>query len=311
MEQEFEKPELQPEPALSPDGRVMPGRGERVPMPAGPGSPRRAGAEKSFNGFGLVAAAILTAGLAGAIVFRGDIRNAAPPSAAQPPAVQVVVTEPSKAPPVALAPAPVAPIQLPSELSSLGAPGSPVETIAQTPHSLSSPMPFFSSDEAEVIPKTSALQPYENSRKPAQQPASARPVLPAADQLTPRLQPRGIRPVWTPRANAGLAALPAAGPCTINCAGAASGSKTNAALQGGESFVQHEVSTVFMGLCEGKYIYEYSNLTVNKTIGMKVVTSGGEAWTFTLKPGDKTSIKSSTEFVGNSFENYRISEVMN
>ena len=276
-------------------------------MPAGPDF-RRAGGGKSFNGFGLAAAAILTAGLAVGIVFRGDLHRAAPPDAAQPPAVQVVVKSPvSKAQPAAPAAAPVQRVQPPLELPSLMTSGSPVETAAPAANTSSSPMPFFSADDAEVIPKTQALQPY--GQEPANQSAAARPVLPAAERLTPRLQPVGGQAAGIPRA-AGLAALPAAGPCT-NCEGAVEGSRTNDTLQGGESFVQHEVGTSYKGICDGKYLYEYFNRTTNKTIGMRVVTSGGEAWSFTLRPGEKTSIKSSTEFVGNTFENIRVSEVMN
>ena len=304
MEQEFEKPELQPEPALPPGSISMPGPGERVPMPAGPGTARRQAGEKSFGGFGLVAAAILTAGLASAIVFRGDLRQAKPAFTAQPPAVQVVIAKPrAKAPP-----APAAAAQPPSELPSFVTSGSPVETAAPAPDSFSSPQPFFSSEEEAAVPRTAALQPYDKSSEPAQQPAAARPVLPAANRLTPRLQPVG--PAGIPRAAGGLAAMPAAGPCT-NCKSAVSGTKTNATLQGGETFVQHEVGTVYTGLCEGKYVYEYTNLTTNKTIVMRVVTSGGESWTFTLKPGEKTAIKSATEFSGGTAENIRLSEVMN
>jgi hypothetical protein len=277
-------------------------------MPAGPGTLRRHAGGKSFNGFGLVAAAILTAGLASIIVFKGDLRQARHAAPAQPTAAQVSVPGPlAKAPPpLSHSPAPVQP---PSEQPSLGTPGSPVEAAAPAADSFSSPTPFFSSEEEAAVPRTAALQPYEKSSEPGMQPAQARPVLPAANRLIPRLQPGG-QTAAVPRAAGALAALPAAGPCT-NCKSAVSGTKTNATLQGGESYVQHEVSTVYTGVCEGKYVYEYTNLTANKTIGMKVVTSGGEVWTFTLKPGEKTALKSATEFSGGNAENIRLSEVMN
>lgn len=310
MEQEFERPELQPEPVLPPGGTAMPRPGERVPMPAGPGTLRRTAGEKRSGVFGLAAAAVLTAGLAAAIVFRGDFRHAYHAAPVQPPAVQVVVKEPlAKAPLAPIRPAPVSPVRVPSELPSFQGMGGPVETVTPAPDNSSSPQPFFSSEESEVVPRTVALQPYENGAEPAQRPVSARAVLPAANRLTPRLQPGG-QMAAVPRAAGGLAALPASGPCTT-CDSAVAGTKTDAALQGGESFVQHEVSTLYTGLCEGKYVYEYANLTTNKTIGMKVLTSGGESWTFTLRPGEKTNIKSSTEFSGGNFENIRVSEVMN
>ena len=286
----------------------MPGPGERGPMPAGPGTLRRQAGGKSSNNLALAAAAILAAGLAFGVVFKADLRHPAQAVPQQPAAVLVIAKEtPAKAPSAphtaALA------VQPPAELPSLVTSGSPVETAAPAAGSFSSPLPFFNSEEDAVIPRTSALQPYENSQEPARQPASARPVLPAANRLTPRLQPVG--PAGSvPRAAAGLAAMPASGPCT-NCKSAVEGTKTDAALQRGESFVQYEVGTVYTGLCEGKYVYEYTNLTTNKTIGMKVVTGGGEVWTFTLKPGEKTALKSATEFSGGNYENIRLSEVMN
>lgn len=308
MEQEFERPELQPDPELQPGGIARPGPGERVPMPAGPGTARRQAGANRYNGLVLAAAAILAAGLAGAIVFRGDLRHAGQALPAQPPAVQVVVKTPSKAPPAL--PAPAARVQPPSELPSLVTSGNPVETASPAPGGLSSPMPFFNSEDEQVVPRVSALQPYGAAAEPGRQAVSARPVLPAANRLVPRLQPAGGRTAAVPRAGGGLAALPASGPCPT-CDSAVPGTKTDATLQGGESFVQHEVSTVYTGLCDGKYVYEYANLTTNKTIGMKVLTSGGESWSFTLRPGEKTNIKSSTEFSGGNFENIRLSEVMN
>jgi len=307
MEQEFEKPELQPE-AESPAGSIaLPGPGERVPMPAGPGTSRRSAGEKSSSNFGLVAAAILTAGLASAIVFKGDLRHTKPAVPALPPAAHALVKEPlSKAPPAPAAPARVTPAQLPSELPTAGTPGTPVETAAPAPDSFSSPLPFFSSEEDAAIPKASALQPYDNGAEPARQPASASPVLPAAARLIPRMQPGGgqaaASPVGTTPVSRGV--------CT-SCKSAVSGTKTSSTLQGGPSYVQHEIGVNYVGVCDGKYVYDYTNLTSNMTIGMKIVTSGGEAWTFTLKPGEKTSIKSSTEFVGNTFESYRTSQVIN
>ena len=311
MEQEFEKPELQPEPALPPGRIATPDPGERVPMPAGPGASRRTDGGNSTNWFGLAAAAILTAGLAAGIVFRGDLRQAKQAVQAQPPAMQVVVDQPlTKAPPVPPAAASVARVQPPSEPPSIGTPGSPVAEAASPSGGFSSPLPFFSSDEDEAVPSIPALQPYEDSAEPAQRSAAARPVLPAAIRLIPRLQPAGGQAAAITRAGYGLAAMPASGPCTT-CKSAVLGTKTNSELQGGKNYIQHEISTVYTGVCEGKYVYEYANLTANKTIGMKVITSGGEAWTFTLRPGEKQSIKSSTEFGGGNFENIRISEVMN
>ena len=108
----------------------------------------------------------------------------------------------------------------------------------------------------------------------------------------------------------GPAAAAAPGPC-VSCKGAVAGTKTNSGLQSGTSYVQHEIATTYGGVCDGKYVYDYTNLTSNKTIGMEVRTSGGESWTFTLKPGQKTSIKSSTEFTGGNYQNIRLSEVMN
>ena len=192
----------------------------------------------------------------------------------------------------------------PAEPPSSPLPGSlPTETVTPAPGS-SSPMPFFSSEESGVVPKVTALQPYQGPED-AQRAAPASTVLPAANRLIPRLQPGG-RTAAVPRAGG----LPSSGPCTT-CKTAVSGTKTKAALQGGESFIQNEISTTYTGVCEGQYVYEYANLTSNKTIGMKVITSGGEAWTFTLKPGQKTSIKSSTEFISGTYENIRLSEVMN
>ncbi len=304
MEKEFEKPELQAEPALSAGRISRPGPGERVPMPAGPGTSRRPAGERSSNIFGLVLAAVLAAGLASGIVFKGDVSRAKQAAPAQTNKVQVISKEAlAEAAPVSLSREPVNPVLPPSELATLETPGSPVETTAPAPRSIPSPLPFFNSEEAAVVPKTAALQPYNNSSEPAQNPASAGPVLPAASRLAPRLRPMG--------GPAGALAAPVSpGACT-SCAGAVAGVKTSAALQGGEGFIQHEISTTYAGLCEGKHIYDYVNLTSNKTIGMKVVTSAGEAWTFTLKPGEKTSLKSSTEFTGGNFESYRLSEVIN
>ncbi|PIU19382.1 MAG: hypothetical protein COT18_07805 [Elusimicrobia bacterium CG08_land_8_20_14_0_20_59_10] len=80
----------------------MPGPGERVPMPAGPGSARRRAGEKSAGRFGLVAAAILTAGLAAAMVFKGDFRQAQQAAPPAPTAVEVGVEGPlATAPPPA------------------------------------------------------------------------------------------------------------------------------------------------------------------------------------------------------------------
>jgi hypothetical protein len=307
MEQEFEKPELQPETALPQGGIAMPGPGERMPMPAGPGTARRQAGEKSSNAFGLAAAAILTAGLAAGIVFRGDLRRVKHDVPAQPPAVQVIVKAPlAKAPPAA---APAARVEPPSELPSLVTSGSPVETAAPAPGSFSSPQPFFSSEEDPAVPKIAALQPYNNGAEPARQPGAARPVLPAANRLTPRLQPSGGQYAAYP-AGAAAAAPVSRGVCT-SCKNAVSGTKTTSALQGGETYAQHEIGVNYGGVCDGKYLYDYTNLTSNMTIGMKIVTSGGEAWTFTLKPGEKTSIKSSTEFTSGTFESYRTSEVIN
>ncbi len=288
----------------------MPGSGERVPMPAGPGTSRRPAGEKSANIFGLAAAAILTAGLAAGIVFKGDLRPMKRAVAALPPAAQGIVKEPlSKAPPAPAAPARVAPAQPPSELPTPGTPGSPVETVAPAPDSFSSPLPFFNSEEDAVIPKTSALQPYNNGSEPAKQPVLARPVLPAANRLVPRLLPAGGQYAASP-AGATATTPVSRGVCT-SCKNAVSGTKTSSTLQGGQSYVQHEIDVNYGGVCDGKYIYDYTNLTSNMTIGMKIVTSGGEAWVFTLKPGEKTSIKSSTEFIGDTFESYRTSEVIN
>lgn len=279
-------------------------------MPAGPGSrPRQAG-EKSDNRFGLVAAAILTAGLAAAIVFKGDFRQAQPAVPARQEAVQAdAETPPVKAPP----PLP-SPERLPSEMPTDGTPESPVETITPAPNTHLNALPFFSSEDEQVVPKTSALQPYNTSPQPAQRTVSAGNILPAAGRLIPRLQPVAggqAAPVNGPAGySKGLAAAAAPGPCA-SCKGAVSGTKTNSSLQGGTSYVQHEVATTYGGVCDGKYLYDYTNLTSNKTIGMEVRTSGGESWTFTLKPGQKTSIKSSTEFTSGSYENIRLSEVMN
>ena len=302
---------MQPEPALSSGGIPMPGPGERVPMPAGPGTRRRTAGEKSASSSGLAAAAILTAGLAAAMVFRGDFRQAAQPAAAQPPAVQVIVKAPlPKAPAAAIPQVPVTPVQPPSELPSVGTPGSPVETAATAPAGLSSPLPFFSSDEEDSVPKVTALQPY--GAEPAHPAVSARPVLPAADRLVPRLQPApgGRSAALSGAGGARGLTVDASGVCTT-CKNAVSGVKTSSPLQRGESYIQHEISTVYMGVCEGKYVYDYTNLTSNMTIGMKVLTSGGESWTFTLKPGEKTSLKSSTEFNPGTYETYRVSEVIN
>ena len=308
MEQELEKPELQPEPALPQGGLAMPGPGERVPMPAGPDTARRQAGGKSSNTFGLAAAAILTAGLAGAIVFRGDLRHVKPAVPSQPPAVQVVFARPQ---PKAAAPAsaPVSRVQPPSELPSLVTSGSPVETAAPAPDNFSSPQPFFNSEEEPAVPKMAALQPYNNGARPAQQPGAARPVLPAANRLTPRLQPSGGQYAAYP-ADATATAPVSRGVCT-SCKSAVSGTKTSSTLQGGTTYEQHEIGVKYGGVCEGKYLYDYANLTSNMTIGMKIVTSGGEAWSFTLKPGEKTSIKSSTEFTSGTFESYRTSEVIN
>ncbi|OGS13151.1 MAG: hypothetical protein A2234_02335 [Elusimicrobia bacterium RIFOXYA2_FULL_58_8] len=282
-------------------------------MPAGPGSGPRQTGTKSASRFGLIAAAILTAGLASAIVFRGDSRQAQqPPSEVTTVAQTSVENSLSKAPPT------TPPAQPPSELPSFGQPGSlPTDPAKPEPDSFSSPLPFFSSDESEALPKISALQPYDNP-EPAQRPATAATILPAANSLTPRLQPSSGQTGPVNRAaggRSGLRGLTAAAapvPCTINCKGAVSGTKTRAnTLQGGKSFAQQEISTVYTGICEGKHVYDYTNRTPNKTIGIKVVTSGGETWSFTLPPGGKTSIKSSTEFTGGTFETYRTSEVMN
>ena len=100
MAPERERPELQPKPA-GPSGSIpMPGPGERVPMPAGPGSARRRAGEKSAGRFGLAAAAILTAGLAAAMVFKGDFRQAQQAAPPAPTAVEVGVEGPlATAPP--------------------------------------------------------------------------------------------------------------------------------------------------------------------------------------------------------------------
>lgn len=272
-------------------------------MPAGPGSrPRQAG-EKSANRFGLVAAAILTAGLAAAIVFRGDFRQAQQAAPAQQEAVQTATQTPlAKAPPPLPSPA-----RFPAELPTDGTPGSPVEIVTPAPSSHLNALPFFSSEDEQVVPRTADLQPYNTSPQPAQRTVSAGNVLPAAGRLTPRLQPvtagqGGFSKV--------IAAAAAPGPCT-DCKGAVAGTKTNSSLQSGTSYVQHEIATTYGGVCDGKYLYDYTNLTPNKTIGMEVRTSGGESWTFTLKPGQKMSIKSSTEFTGSNYQNIRLSEVMN
>ena len=272
-------------------------------MPAGPGSrPRQAG-ERSANRFGLVAAAILTAGLAAAIVFRGDFRQAQQAAPAQQETVQAAAGTPlAKAPPPLPSPA-----QFPSEMPTDGTPGSPVETIAPAPNSYSNALPFFSSEDEQVIPKTSALQPYNTSPPPAQRTAAVGNVLPAAGRLTPRLQPvTGVQGGFSKVLTAAAAPVP----CT-NCKGAVAGTKTNASLLGGKTYVQFDVATTYGGVCDGKYVYDYANLTTNKTIGIEVRTSGGESWTFTLKPGQKTSLKSSTEFTDGSYQNIRLSEVIN
>ncbi len=294
---------MQPRPASSPGGAPRPGPGERVPMPAGPGSGRGRAGEKSVSRLGLAALAIFSAGLAVVIVFKGDFRKAQPAAPEVTAAVQVSVEAPRpKAPSV-----PSLSVAPPSEAPSLGTPGSPVETITPAP-GFSSPLPFFNSEENEGVPKVSALQPYNNSPVPSQRSATSGTVLPAAGQLTPRLQPAAGGQAGLSR---GLTAAASPGPCP-SCEGAVPGTKTRAnALQGGKTYQQDEISTTYMGLCEGKHVYDYVNLTTNMTIGMKVVTTGGEAWTFTLKPGQKTSLKSSTEFTSGTFEAYRISEVMN
>ena len=133
-------------------------------------------------------------------------------------------------------------------------------------------------------------------------------MLPAANRLIPRLQPN--RTNAFPRAGGGPAAAAAAVPCA-SCKGAVSGTKTSTSLQSGPSYTQNEITTTYAGVCDGKYVNDYANVTTNKTIGMEVRTSGGESWTFTLKPGQKTSIKSSTEFTSGTYENLRASEVMN
>jgi hypothetical protein len=114
-----------------------------------------------------------------------------------------------------------------------------------------------------------------------------------------------------PTAAASPGAVIAAPANCTSCKNAVSGTRTNAALQGGETFMQNDISTVYVGVCEGKYVYDYQNITSNKTIGMEVRTSSGESWTFTLKPGQKTSLKSSTQFTDGNYETYRISEVLN
>lgn len=271
-------------------------------MPAGPGSrPRQAG-EKSANRFGLVAAAILTAGLAAAIVFKGDFRQPQQAAPAQTESVQAVAETPlAKAPPPL--PSPERPLY---ETPTDGTPGGPVETIAPAPNANLNSLPFFSSEDEQVVPKTSALQPYNTSPQPGQRSVPAGNVLPAAGRLIPRLQPvTGAQDF-----SKGLVPAAAPGPC-VSCKGAVAGTKTSASLQSGTSYVQHEIATTYGGVCDGKYVYDYKNITSNKTIGMEVRTSGGESWNFTLKPGQKTSIKSSTEFTGGNYQNIRLSEVMN
>jgi len=288
----------------------MPRPGERAPMPAGPGSARHSSGEKSSHRLGLLAAAILTAGLASAIVFRGDFRQAQQ-AALPPPAVEVSVQAPlAKAPPPLPAPAAVARVQPPSELPSFITSGSPAEETARpAPNSYSSPLPFFSSEEEQVVPKVTNLQPYGAAPAGSPQAGAARPVLPAANRLTPRLQPSrggGLAGFSRGPASAGAAAVPCA-----SCPKAAPGSRTDGSLQGGRSYVQNEVTLSYAGPCDGKFAYDYKNVTSNLTIGMEVRTTGGESWTFTLRPGQTKSIKSATQFAPGTYESLRISEVMN
>lgn len=300
-------------PAVTPGSIPLPGPGERAPMPAGPGSARHDSGEKSAHRLGLVAAVILTAGLASAVVFRGDFRQAQ--QAALPPqtAVEVSVAGPTaKAPPRLPEPAAVPDFQPPSELPSFGTPGSlPSETARPAPNSHPSPLPFFSSHEEDAVPKVTDLQPYGTAPESSPQAGAASPVLPASNRLIPRLQPyRGGGLPGISRGPAAAAATAAAVPCT-SCKNAVPGSRTDGTLQGGKSYVQHEITMSYAGVCDGKHAYDYKNVTSNMTIGMKVRTTAGESWTFTLGPGQTMSIKSSAQFTPGTYESIRVSEVMN
>lgn len=292
-------------PAIIPDSVPLPGRGERVPMPAGPGRPEGKAGGNNLNRFGLVAAAILTAGLAGAIVFKGDLR----------PAQHSALQAAAPAAPVTQVQAPVARhmVKAPAEpplFPELGE-SAPIGINTPAPEGFSAPQPFFNSGETESIPRISQLQPY-NTEPAAQQPAANRNVLPAAAQLTPRLLPGGGNTAAAPASALKGVASAVPGYCPACHAGAIQATKTRAnALQSGEGKAQNEIATRYLGTCEGKYVYEYTNETSNMTIGMKILTGGGETWTFTLKPGEKTSLKSSTQFTPGTYDSYRLSEVIN
>jgi len=304
MEPELERPEMQPIPAITAGSVAMPGQGERMPMPAGPDSAQRATGE-TRNRLGLAAAAILTAGLAAAIVFKGDLRPAqhmAPP--AEPPATPIVQVQAPVARPAIKAPAE------PPQFPELGE-SAPAAMEKPALDGFSGPQPFFNSSEAETIPKIAQLQPF-NTEAPAQAPSANKTVLPAAAQLTPRLLPGGGNSATTPAEALKGVTSTVPGYCPACHAGAILGTKTRAnALQAGEGKAQNEIATRYLGTCEGKYVYEYTNETSNMTIGMKILTGGGEVWTFTLKPGEKTSLKSSTQFTPGTYDSYRISEVIN
>ncbi|OGR93881.1 MAG: hypothetical protein A2016_01705 [Elusimicrobia bacterium GWF2_62_30] len=234
---------------------------ERKPMLAPKSDMRHSAGLLPRNLAGLAAAAVLTAGLAAALVFRGNV-NPGPPA-----------PQPQQTQAAEMAPAPAA---APADNTLPAVPV--VRTIGAQ-----------AVDRKQIERMVAEL----NNR-----------AMDAIKKAAPNAKFTSVPSGWPAGATPNMAAL-----APVDCPGCADGldgAKGQAnTLPTGTYFIDAKydrtgIKQNFMGLCDGKYMYEIKNPAA-KARQISIITQQGETWNFRLGPGKSNTVKSSTEFIGGSY----------
>jgi len=261
---------------------------ERKPMlaPTGGAQPLPGTGRRNF--FGLATVAALSIGLSAALVFRGGTK--APPPAP----VQVqAVTESLPGHPLPELPTVPAPQ---AQIENQGGQASLMPILLDSGHPA---YDFFrpgqkKADMARKIELLNSLAKEALKTAHGEKPSSAMQGILAELEQTAAAPGRSARPAAAPAENCQS--------CQNSLAARRGQANT---LPTGTYFIGQRsplngLKQNFIGMCDGKYVYEFRNPSA-KARNVNIITQAGETWDFRLGPAESSSVKSSTEFIGGSY----------